>query len=271
MPRMSDQRYLLTDQYGDASNLNARIQLHQRFSTNQYDWFLWVFDQLQLLPRSRILELGCGSGGLWLENIHRIPDDWDITLSDLSLGMLGEAQRNLGANRRRFDFVVVDAQAIPFEAGSFDAVIANHMLYHVPDRAAALSEVHRVLRPGGRFYAATNGHSHLRELRELVQGFDPNITFGPTEYSFSLENGSHQLSDWFQKVTLRRYEDSLAVTEADPLIAYILSSIGNAKSVLFGDKLQELVTSIEQALALRGVIHISKEVGIFEAWRGEDG
>jgi len=269
MSRTSDQRYLLRDQYKNASNLNARIRLHKRFSTNKYGWPLWVFDQLDLPPKSRILELGCGLGDLWLDNIHRIPDGWDIVLSDLSLGMLQDAQGNLGTNRRRFDFMVVDVQAIPFPDRSFDAVIANHMLYHVPHLTAALSEAYRMLRPGGRFYAATNGQAHLQELRALVKRFDPSITFGPTDYSFNLESGSVQLSEWFGKVTLHRYEDSLAITKADPLVAYILSSIGNAKSVLVGDNLPRLVTFVEHELTSHRVIRVAKDVGLFEAWRDD--
>jgi len=55
----------------------------------------WVFDQFNLAAKSRILEVGCGPGLLWLQNVARIPEGWDITLSDFSPGMLDEA-----ANRR---------------------------------------------------------------------------------------------------------------------------------------------------------------------------
>ncbi|MFC1976370.1 MerR family transcriptional regulator, partial [Chloroflexota bacterium] len=81
MSKLSDQTYLLTEQYQNASNLNARIQLHARFSVNKYDWFLWVFDHLNLAPDSRILELGCGPANLWRKNLEGIPPGWDITLS----------------------------------------------------------------------------------------------------------------------------------------------------------------------------------------------
>ena len=74
MSKLSDQDYLLTDQYRNASNLNARIQLHVRFSTNKYSWMRWVFDQLDLPPHCHILELGCGSGELWRKNMQRIPE-----------------------------------------------------------------------------------------------------------------------------------------------------------------------------------------------------
>lgn len=175
MSKISDQQYLLSEQYQDASNLNARIQLHDRFRTNKYGWCRWVFDQLNLSPETRVLELGCGTGRSWCENLNRVPRGWDITLSDLSLGMLQEAQRNLRGSQRHFEFEVIDAQAIPFEDESFDAVVANHVLYHVPDRTKAFSEIRRVLRPGGRFYASTVGQAHLRELYELVRRFDPSV------------------------------------------------------------------------------------------------
>lgn len=270
MGRMTCREYLLTDQYNDGSRLNARILLHQRFSTNSYGWPRWVFDHLGSPPESCILELGCGIGDLWLENVHRIPDGWDIVLSDLSLGMLQNTERNLAAKQERFHFAVVDIQGIPFADATFDVVIANHMLYHVPDRAQALSEAHRVLRPGGRFYAATNGRRHLWELRELVRAFVPGIAFGPRDYSFSLENGRAQLAEWFVDIRLSRYEDSLTVTEADPLVGYIPSSVGDAESVFVGNKLEDLMAFLQRELALYGAIYVSKAVGVFEG-RRDDG
>lgn len=177
---LSDRRYLRENQYRDASNLTARGGLHERFSTNGYGWHRWVFDRLELPADGWVLELGCGPGWLWRENSSRVPATWTVMLSDFSQGMVREAERNLAAvglgQRARLSFAVADAGAIPFGAASFDAVVANHMLYHLPDLAGALSEVRRVLRPGGRFYAATNGRAHLQELDELLARFDPAIT-----------------------------------------------------------------------------------------------
>src|SRR5262249_53703644 len=149
-------------------------------------------DQFKIAPQSRILELGCGPGPLWLQNIQRIPASWAITLSDFSPGMLDEARRNLAASGRPFSCEVIDAQSIPFADASFDAVIANHMLFYVPDRPKALAEIRRVLRPGGYFYASTVGESHLREMGALMRRFDSQSVFGIERFdeSFSLENGA---------------------------------------------------------------------------------
>ena len=59
--------------------------------------------------------------------------------------MLDAAWRNLVITGRSFKFEEIDAQSIPYETKTFDAVIANHMLYHVPDRAKAIAEIKRVL------------------------------------------------------------------------------------------------------------------------------
>ena len=267
--KISDRKYLLTEQYQDASNLNARIQLHRRFSTNKYGWHQWVFDQICLSSKSHILELGCGAGNLWLENSQRIPEGWKITLSDLSLGMVQKAQQNLERGWHPFRCSVVDAQSLSFGDESFDAVIANHMLYHVPDRTKAFEEIRRVLRPGGRFYASTVGQGHLKDLYELVHRFDSSADpWGahPAE-PFLLETGLDQIARWFPKVSLQRYKDALVITEAGPLVAYVLSTA--AKSSFVGEKLAEFTRFVEQEILTHSAIRVTKDSGLFEAWQGD--
>src|SRR5689334_8720761 len=109
MPHGADQHYLLNRQYRDASNLQARMQLHERFSTCREAWHPWVFNHLQLRDAARVLEVGCGPGTLWRENLGRIPGGWEITLSDFSPGMLREAAQNLRERQPGFQFEQFDA------------------------------------------------------------------------------------------------------------------------------------------------------------------
>jgi ubiquinone/menaquinone biosynthesis C-methylase UbiE len=266
MSKLSDQEFLLTEQYKNASNLDARIQLHRRFSTNKYGWMRWVFDQFDLPPVCRILDLGCGPANLWAENLDRIPAGWQITLTDFSPGMVAQAQENLHGSGRSFAFETVDAQSIPYDDASFDAIVANHMLYHVPDRSKALAEIRRILRPGGKFYASTVGKNHMHELDEMIDRFDPEskLQYARGANPFTLESGLPQIKRWFSGVTAYRYEDNLIVTEAEPLIAYILS-MADAQTVLVGDKLKELVEYVEQQIAMHGAIYITKDSGVFAA------
>jgi ubiquinone/menaquinone biosynthesis C-methylase UbiE len=264
MSKFTDQQYLKSDQYRDSSNLDARVVIHQRFSTNPYGWFKWVFDTLLKLPENaKILELGCGHGLLWKENISRTPDGWNITLSDLSSGMLDAAWRNLVVTGRAFQFKEIDAQSIPFEDEAFDAVIANHMLYHVPDRPKAIAEIKRVLKPNGHLFATTIGQNHLKEIANWIRYVSPASDFESFGSPFTLENGLEQLEQFFSQVTVSRYFDNLHVTEVKPIIAFILSTSHAAE--IIEEELAKLEIELEQELKEKSKIFIQKDSGMFEA------
>jgi len=144
MSRDESQLRLLAHQYRDERNLSARMRLHQRFSTNSGPWPRWVFDRLGVRPGSAVLELGCGPAALWANNSDRLPRDGRIVLTDLSAGMLTAARQAVDGGVSIWRFATTDAQALPFRDRAFDLVVANHMLYHVPDRARR-----RVSRPEG--------------------------------------------------------------------------------------------------------------------------
>jgi ubiquinone/menaquinone biosynthesis C-methylase UbiE len=256
-----DQEYLKRE-YRNATNLNARIGLHQRFSLNPYGWMRWIFDQFDLPPACRILELGCGPGTLWMENMDRIPQGWDILLTDFSPGMLQQVQENL-TGKRLFRYQVVDAQQtpLPFADGTFDALIANHMIYYIVDKPALFAEIRRVLIPDGRFYASTVGETHLAELVDLIIRFDQKLaSWQQGLESFSLESAGEQITEFFPDVMLRRYEDGLTVTEVEPLLAYILSS----KLDIEEERIPQLKKFLEDEMKRSGgVIRITKDSGIF--------
>jgi ubiquinone/menaquinone biosynthesis C-methylase UbiE len=245
----------MAEQYSDATNLNARIALHARHSTADRDLPVWQFDQFDLPADADVLGVGSGPGGLWETNRERVPAGWSVTLTDRSPGMVREAREALG---RAFQFGVADAASLPFRADAFDAVAAHHMLYHVPDRDAALADVARVLRPGGRLHATTNGEAHLRELRAVIAAAtgEPVAAAGG---EFTLENGGKQLAPHFSAVELRRFEDALRVPAVEPLVAYALSrpdvseSDADALRVAFRDRVGE------------GAFHVTKDVGTFVA------
>lgn len=263
------QDFLKTLQYRDAANLSARGNLHARFRTNPVPWFQWVFDHFKLPADAYVLELGCGPAWLWQENIHRIPRRWRIILTDFSPGMLAEAQKNLGHSGRTFEYREVDAQSIPYPERMFDAVIANHMLYHVPDRPKAIREIHRVLKPGGKLFAATNGLNHMRELHILTDRWQPGISQAEKNAfradEFTLENGAEQLSPPFSQVTLDIYDDALEVTEVEPLVEYILSINIAGPDRTNPERVQALRELIEAELSKNGVFRIQKSTGLFIA------
>ncbi len=272
MPKFTDSNYLQNDQYRSADNLNARIALHERFSVNPQGWFAWLWDVLAELPaQAKVLELGSGPGALWKACPQRIPAGWSITLSDFSAGMVDAAWRNLVTLGRGFKFEQIDAQSIPYPDETFDIVIANFMLYHIPDRPKALGEIRRVLRspdvvsgkPGGHLVAATAGANHLKEMNEWFARLDPTGEMAAFRNPFTLENGLEQLQPFFSPIEIRRYPDSLRITELPPLMDYLrsTSSYGSAAEVLFTQLEQELTAELQA----KGEIHITKDSGLFLA------
>lgn len=255
---------LKTEQYPNSQNLEARIALHVRFSQNPYGWCRWVFDQLELPAVCMVLELGCGPGGLWRENCDRIPPGWQVTLSDFSPGMLADCRVNLAGCSHPFTFEIINAQQIPRPDASLDAVIANHMLYHVPDRQQALIEINRVLKPGGVLFASTIGENHMHELDDLARRamLEWKTSGSVFALDFTLENGAGELAGRFEDIRLVRYDDSLVVTQAEPIVAYVFSGRrGNQGN----DSRAGFLRLVEEEIQRTGAIRISKDSGMFIA------
>jgi SAM-dependent methyltransferase len=258
----------LRSQYKDPSNLQARSGLHGRFQTNRYGWLRWIFDHFDFAAGARILDVGCGDAGLWVAQRARIAPTWHLTLADSSAGMIAEARQRLAGLPCSVRFAVADAQDLPFEDRSFDAVVANHMLYHLADLDRGLGEIHRVLRPAGTLHASTNGLDHMRELRDLVRPFAAALPFtvGQTATAFGLESGPALLGRHFERVQLDCYDDCLEVTETEPLVGYILSVRG-AKEALTSAAIAELRRQIDARIAAAGAFRITKSQGMFTAVR----
>jgi ubiquinone/menaquinone biosynthesis C-methylase UbiE len=240
---------LIRKQYATDANLRARIDLHERFSTSTLSYPRWVFDGYDFGDDTDVLEVGCGNGMIWRENLDRIPPGWRLTLTDLSPGMVEEARGVLGD---RAAYAVADVQELPFADGSFDAVIANHMLFHVADRQRALGELARVLRPGGLFRATSIGLEHLRRLRELVPP-KPGGPWDRTRERFTVEQVPGELAPFFVDVAVEPYEDSLEVTELEPLLDFVRSR-GDVEE----DELEALRREAEAEIARRGSFHVAK-------------
>jgi ubiquinone/menaquinone biosynthesis C-methylase UbiE len=258
----ADPAYLRKRQYASGGNLTARINLHACYSTNGYGWFRWVFDRVQPALGTRVLEVGCGTAMLWREHIARVPDpDCRVVLTDFSAGMLHEARAGLGALSGRCDWLVADAQALQFQDACFDVVIANHMLYHVPDRQRAIGELRRVLSPGGTLCASTIGREHLRKFSELLARHAPEAEVDGTADAFGLENGAEQLQRHFSHVALERYPDALEVPEPEPILAFLLST--SARPHLTEERLAGIRAELVEEIDRRGAFHVTKDTGLF--------
>jgi SAM-dependent methyltransferase len=253
----TDRAILTGWQYGDGGNLRARAALYQ-WQTPRVDFPEWVLSQRPWKGTERVLDLGCGYGA-YLPALRTRANV--VVGTDLSLGMLREAA---GA---RVPLVNADVVALPFDSAAFDVALAAHMLYHVPDVAGAISELRRVLMPGGSVMVATNGPDDKTEvMRILHQAAErPARTYRKTDTRFLLDDAVVGIRRWFEDVQQVDVRTEILVPTADPVVAYVDSIRTAAEPALgveWGELLARVRSLVEEEIALSGTFRVSTHSGV---------
>jgi ubiquinone/menaquinone biosynthesis C-methylase UbiE len=262
----STHRESILSHYETPQKLDDRLQLYQ-FGTGSSDWYQWVFQRLKLKPGDRILEIGCGNARLWQSRLAELPRDVVLVLSDFSIGMLCQARQVIGVNPD-VSFQLIDAESLPNKDNSFDVIVANHMLYHVPVIIGAVKEMKRGLRSGGLLYTSAPSRTHLQELKDLLLAFDKTLLF-PNEnvLRFCMENGREQLEEFFPRVTLHVYTNEITVRSAAPIVRYVLSLFdGNQYPDLRGRQ-KSFEKFVQSRLKPTGSLTLTGVTGLFECAR----
>lgn len=114
------------------------------------EWAPRVADAAEIAVGERVLDVGCGTGVLAREAARRVGNSGSVTGIDVNPGMLSVAAKL--APQIRWDEGV--AEQLPYDNGGFDAVVSQFALMFFADREAALREMWRVLRSGGRLAVA---------------------------------------------------------------------------------------------------------------------
>jgi 2-polyprenyl-3-methyl-5-hydroxy-6-metoxy-1,4-benzoquinol methylase len=260
-----DQEYLRTVQYATADRLNARTSLHTKYSTAEIPWFEWLRHQVDLTGNEQVLEVGCGTGQFW-ETASGGVRGIDLTVTDLAQSMVDITVAKASERVHSVAGLECDVQALPLPDQTFDVVIANQMLYHVPDPAHAIRELARVLRPHGVLLASTVGPRHLREIFALEAA-----VFGATRVVrhheiFGSLSGLAILAASFDDVEWRPYDDRLDCTDGDDVVAYIVSMPPGEDAS--EEDVALLKVEVDRRLALgAGVLTITRDVGAFVARR----
>lgn len=249
-------------QYGDSRKLAARARLVREYTIAETPWFPWVAAQMPLRPGDRILDIGCGPGWFWAATADMLPERLKLTLADLSPGMVAEATERCKA----LPFASVrgeqaDACALPFEDGTFDAVTAMHMLYHLPDPAAGIAEIFRVLKPGGFLAATTNGKGNMREIHALATVFG-GAPFDPVTAVFGYDAAERLMRAQFENVVPSQHPSSLRITDPEDVFLALTSYPPGENAS--EDQLAQFRDAIADAFRRGGgVLEAGKEMGLF--------
>lgn len=246
-------------QYSDDEALKVRKNLHHKYSKNKQGFNTWLFNHYDFKSDYKVLEIGSGNGDLWANTIDNLSDVIDLTLSDSSQGMVNILSENYKSTK----VVKIDIQDIPFKDGSYDIVIANAMLYHVPDLHKAVSEVSRVLKKNGVFYASTFGENGLNEF--IINAlFELNMVDEKSlNHTFTLQNGADELLNYFSTVHKKVYDDGLKIDDVNDLVEYIFTM-----TMMYGLKTLDkkmLLEYFEKKKDKDGFLRIPKEYGTFIA------
>jgi phosphatidylethanolamine/phosphatidyl-N-methylethanolamine N-methyltransferase len=162
------------------------VSLEERQVRRVYDFYSPVYDFLfkkifepgriaavRMLgnpSRGRVLEVGIGTG----LNLPFYPRDIDLVGIDLSEGMLKKAQEKLdGLRMGRVTLKVMDASALDFGDGEFDATLATYVISAVPDPVAVLREMRRVTKSGGTMVILNHFRSKNPVMRRIEDALAP--------------------------------------------------------------------------------------------------
>ena len=226
----------------------------------------WLLAHVDAKRGDTVLDVGCGPGFY-----HRplLDAGASVVGLDASRGMLLEAV----ASNAAIGVAQADAEKLPCHDAVFDRVMANHMLYHVADQVAALAELSRVARPGGRVVISTNGADNFAQFDELHRiavaraGYADNPHYA---LRFTLDH-LPLVRTAFPTAELFVRDDALAFGDAEPALRFYGTFAIDAIEDRPADGshrapiLREMRALIEEIIARDGVFRVSKTAGCFVA------
>lgn len=253
--------HAVTQYAATSSKLAARLAIHN-YNTHTEDWFVWASSRI---PKSgSILEVGAGTGALWKHHAaaSALSSITQLTLTDFSPAMCETLRANVSGPN--VSVQQCDAATLPFASETFDAVVANHMLYHVDNPDDALAEFHRVLKPNGLLIIALNGLDHLDELLDIGARVGRPSTIR-NQARITAETAAAQIGKRFSLQGEERFPGAFRVPNTKPVLDY-LDSLGEEE--LDAEKKEEARRFVEERIARDGVFEVTKNMVLFTARKG---
>jgi phosphatidylethanolamine/phosphatidyl-N-methylethanolamine N-methyltransferase len=177
---------------GDLDRINGEQRFWNKFA-RRYDTFMdrrvksygTLLEKLlqEIGNGTTVLEVATGTGVVSLRMAEKAGRVYAL---DLSPAMVMEAKKKARAqNLENIEFLVDDAYELPFEHGTFDAVICSNALHNMKDPATPLMEMRRVLKPGGRVFTPT--FCHGEGLKSRIISWIMSLTGFPAYHRFTIE------------------------------------------------------------------------------------
>ena len=259
-------RYLTTVQYADQSNLAARQSIYA-FQRPKVDLWSWALGLADLKGSETVVDVGCGNGS-YLAGLEERGHRGALVGVDLSVGMLAAAREAAPSAA----IVNADASVLPLATASAQLVLAMHMLYHCPDRPAAIAELARVTAPDGVTLVVTNGTRHLAEMDALLGAAVKDITgtrpdrVGRGTARFPAEAAGAELGASFERADLHWADSALHLTAAEPVVTYA-RSMSAFLTMEGADTVEAVMERVSiraaEAIGATGELYVTTSVGCF--------
>jgi SAM-dependent methyltransferase len=257
--------------YASQDAWRTRQDIHDRYTVPPQNMIDWALGCVRWRGDEGVLDVGCGPGR-WYEPLkQRFPN-----ITYFGIDRFPAMLRAHPAPQSRH---IADAEHLPFPDRSFDVVMANHMLFHVPDPEQAIREFRRVLKPTGSVMATTNSVHNMPELQALLRRAvtllappgmtNPRVPAQHTD-QFTLESGTRMLSRYFYAVVRHDLPGSLVFTNAEPIIDYMQSTRSLRESdlppgVKWDDVMLIMRDQINRLIEHFGELQINKLSGVLIA------
>lgn len=258
-----------TKAYSNPRDLESRLSI--------YDYTVPSYKVHEIVPRllglggnETILDVGCGNGRLLL-NLAKHKHKGRLYGIDVSEGVFEKAKKYSQNNDLKIHFVAGDSQQIPFLSDAFDAVTACHMIYHVPNMKFAISEMRRVLKPGGKFVLSANSYNtknlHIQRWKRMVANEFCFDSYPKIDERFNIENGEKLVKQQFPNSQLSTYKSKI-IAPMQIFLDYF-DSMRSLWSRSFSDEEWQEIHNFVNNIALTeqhdGIIEENNIFGIFFA------
>lgn len=258
--------------YRSEDGLVVRQRIHEQYSFPPINFAEWVLSRIEWRGDERVLDVGAGQGTYFEPVQMRIPHG-ELIAGDLSMGMARSAAAQPAAER----VLNFDAEHLPFPKHTFDVVLANHVLFLVPNIHNALREIQRVLKPSGVLLASTNSRTNMPELNVLfkrvlgllgVRARTASLAMPLTH--FYLEDAPSLAARYFFAVARHDLPSLLIFPNAQPLIDYVnslraLREPSLPRSITWEDFMTVFADQAQRLINHNGEIVISKLSGAIVA------
>lgn len=254
------------------SSFDKQFALYEAYSENQKQWHPWVFEQMQLFPGAKVLDMGSGHGMVWIRNWTVIPEGMVITVVDkLNAGMnylekfYRENKRFLQSNVE-FVFLRQDLEKdFAFEE-TYDRVIANHLWKFICDAEGLMQKVKAALTTDGLMISTLSSYGVVEQVNKLLGMLELPVDFSEEERREAKEHEQTEksLRTVFPNVIEQVFENKLTGIDNAKIIMQYIENKFPAEYIKKVALWQKCTEKLNQYFEEHGTVTISNFTSLYQ-------